>query len=106
MRLDPHYPAFRLHVLASVYWSLGRYEEAIATQKRQLARTPDQLFAYISLASLYSLLGHEVEARAAGAEVRRLNPAFSLELASKSWPYKDPQDLDRIVTALRKAGLK
>jgi tetratricopeptide (TPR) repeat protein len=105
MRLNPHYPAFYLTNLASIYWLLGRYEEVIATEKRHLARNPDQLMAYLNLAVSYSLLGQEAEARTAAAEVLRLNPDFSLEVA-RSWPYKDPADLERAIAALRKAGLK
>ena len=89
-----------------MYSSLGRYEEAIATQKRRLARNPTQVYAYIALAASYSMLGREEEARAAAAEVQRLHPTFSLEVARQTWPYKDPQDIERRMTALRKAGLK
>ena len=106
MRLNPHYPAFYLHFLSNAYWSLGRYEETIAAEKRLLARTPDQLVAYINLAFSYSMLGQEAEARAAAAEVLRLNPAFSLEVARQSWPFKNPADLEQAIAALRKAGLE
>jgi adenylate cyclase len=106
MRLNPHYPDFYLTYLASAYWLLGRYEEVIATEKRHLARNPDQLMAYLNLAVSSSLLGQEAEARAAAADVLRLNPDFSVEMARQTWPYKDPEDLERAIAALRQAGLE
>ena len=46
------------------------------------------------------------EAQAAVAEVRRLNPQLSLKvLAEEKVLYKDPAVLERMIAALRKAGL-
>ena len=55
---------------------------------------------------IYSELGWEEEARAAVAEVLRLNPNFTLATARQTWPMKDPADLERVLAALRKAGLE
>ena len=54
----------------------------------------------------YSELGREEEARAAGAEVRRLVPQFSVERWKRMAPYKDPAVTERIAAAVRKAGLQ
>jgi hypothetical protein len=35
-----------------------------------------------------------------------MNPSFSVEIASKGWPYKNKADLDLVIDALHKAGLK
>lgn len=106
MRLNPYYPAPVLHNLNNAYWQMGRYKEAIAAEKRLLSRNPEFVFAYVGLAASYSALGRDEEARAAAAEVRRLNPQFSLEVVKESWPCKDPADIERALTALRKAELK
>ena len=106
MRLNPHYPPFYLFQLGEAYRYTGRYEEAIAAYKRALTRNPDLLPAHLGLAVIYSELGREEEARAEAAEVLRLNPKYSLEVLRQMSPYKDPAVLERMIAALRKAGLK
>ena len=51
-------------------------------------------------------MGREQEARAEAEEVLRINPKFSLDLFKKASPYKDPSEIDKVVDAMRKAGLK
>ena len=53
-----------------------------------------------------SELGQLAEARAAAAEVLRINPQFSLAIHEQREPIKDPAVLERHLVALRKAGLK
>jgi tetratricopeptide (TPR) repeat protein len=106
MRLNPHYPPDYLFILGEAYSFTGRYEEAIAALKRVLTRIPALLPVHLNLAVIYSELGREEEARAEAAEVLRLNPKFSLEVWRQRNPYKDPAVLERMVAALRKAGLK
>jgi len=48
----------------------------------------------------------EKEAQSEAEEVRRLNPKFSVDYWSKVSPYKDQTETDKIIDALRKAGLK
>jgi adenylate cyclase len=106
MRLNPHYPATYLFSLGTAYRLMGRYEEAIAAFKRALTRNPDLLPVHINLAVVYSELGREEEARAEAAEVLRINPKYSLEVWRQITPYKDPAVLERMLAALRRAGLK
>ena len=84
----------------------GRYEEGIAAIKKALQLAPNYLFAYIILATLYSYAGREAEARAAAAEVQRIDPNFSLIRYAKEIPWKEGPRRDRILDALRQAGLK
>jgi adenylate cyclase len=105
MRLDPHSPAPWLWMLGQAYGLTGRYEEAIAAHKKVLSRNPDFWPAHLELAVIYSEQGREEEARAE-AEILRLNPNFSLEVWRQNVPYKDPAVVERILAALRKAGLK
>jgi len=51
-------------------------------------------------------MGKEKEAHAEAKEVLRLNPRFSLEGLGKNLPYKNQDQIDRFIEALRKAGLK
>lgn len=61
---------------------------------------------YIIMAACYSLSGRMEEARAAAAEVIRVNPKFSLEQFAKTIPHKDPAVRERFIESIRKAGLK
>jgi adenylate cyclase len=106
MRLNPHYPPFYLYFLGEAYRSTGRNEEAIATLKRALTRNSNLLPAHLGLATIYSELGREEEARAQAAEVLKISPKYSLEVWRQRAPYKDPAVLERQLAALRKAGLK
>ena len=51
------------------------------------------------------MLRSEEDAKAEAAEVLRIDPKFSLESYRKGRLYKNPEDLDRVIDALRKAGL-
>ena len=84
----------------------AQYEEAIAAYKKVLHHNPDDMLAHTGLAATYSLLGREEEARAAAAEVLRIEPKFSVEYIVKTLPFKNEADTERLVNALRKAGLK
>jgi len=106
MRLNPKPPNLYLRKYAEALCDLGRYEEAIAQFKKAIEREPGDIFANIFLTATYSMAGREKEARAAAAEVLKINPKFSLEQFAKVHPYKDPATKERLIDPLRKAGLK
>jgi tetratricopeptide (TPR) repeat protein len=106
MRLDPQSAAYSSLALGIACRLMGRYEEAMAAQRRALTRNPDFLPAHAELVMLYRELGREKEARAEEAEVLRLNPTYSLEIHKQRMPMKDPAVLERYVAVLRQAGLK
>src|SRR5262249_22794644 len=106
MRLNPRFPANLLSTLGLAYRLTGRDEEALDTLKRALALNPNYLPTHLFLAVISSELGQEEEARAEVAEILRLSPNFSLEVLRQRSISKDPAEAERIITALRKAGLK
>ena len=55
---------------------------------------------------VYCLVGREEETRAEAAEVLRIHPKFSVEKWAKELTYKNQDDNERFISALRKAGLK
>jgi adenylate cyclase len=104
-RLDPHYPSIVLHYLAQANFSLGNYGTAAKQLLERIARTPGTDSSRMMLAACYGHLGRIEEARAAWAELLKVNPDFSLEQRERVLPYKDPRDFARIADALAKAGL-
>ena len=85
---------------------LQRYDEAIAAFREAIRRAPDFLPAHHNLAATYAEAGRDQEARAEAAEALRLNPEFSVDRLRERLPFKNPADLDRLTSALHKAGLK
>ena len=83
-----------------------RYEDAIPVFNQVLIYNPSLWLAYWGLAVSYSELGREEEARAAGAEMLRIVPQFTVERWKRMVPQKDPAVIERWAAALRKAGLK
>lgn len=106
MRLNPHFPVYYLFALGSGYIFTEQYEEAVVAHERALTRNPDFLGSHLALAFIYSTLGREEEARAQVAEVLRISPGYSLEVAKQRAPLRDQAELEGFLQALRKAGLK
>ena len=104
-RLDPHYASIVLHFLAQANFSLGQYETAAQQLVERIARTPGTDASRMLLAASYGHLGRVEDARAAWAELLKVNPNFSLAQRERVLPYKNPDDFQRIVDGLAKAGL-
>ncbi|MGO9214851.1 MAG: tetratricopeptide repeat protein [Syntrophales bacterium] len=105
IRLNPFVANYHM-MLGAACRQTGRYEEGIAAEKKALKLAPNNLWANIQLVSLYMYAGCEDEARAAVAEIHRIDPNYSLEKFSKFYPVKEGSQRDRLIDALRKAGLK
>jgi adenylate cyclase len=105
IRLNPFQPYSYLN-LGLACRETGRYEEGITAARKSLQLAPNSLFASVTLVTLYSYAGRENEARAAAAEVLRIAPNFSILGYVKEIPWKEGPKKDRVIDALRKAGLK
>jgi TolB-like protein/class 3 adenylate cyclase/cytochrome c-type biogenesis protein CcmH/NrfG len=99
IRLNPLPPNRYFWSLGLSYGLAGQYEEGITWCEKAVHQAPDSLWARIMMTVVYSWSGRDEEARAEAAEVLRINPNFSLEKFVKR---ANP----RMVSALRKAGLK
>ena len=106
IRLNPLAPSIYFLTLSVAYRMANRFDEAIEQAKRAVERNPKDLFAYLALAVGCVLTGRETEARAAAAEVLKIDPTFSVEQFGSTLPYKDKSFVDRSIDAWRKAGLK
>ena len=106
IRLNPIPPNIYLYSLGISYTLTRQYDEAITWCEKAVRREPNSLMARLFLAAVYSLAGRDEKARIEAAEVLRINPKFSLEKFAKSVTYKNQEDQERLISALRKAGLK
>jgi adenylate cyclase len=105
IRLNPIPPPHFYLFLAIAFGSVGAHEEAIKFAEKSLIGNSDQIQPYISLAASYSSLNRIHEAQHAAEEILRIDPNFSLEYLAKTVPYKNQETLDKVIDALRKAGL-
>ncbi len=105
LRLNPFPSPNYFSNLAIIYCESGHYEKAIEAAKRALQSEPNGPIPNVTLAIAYIRLGREEEARAAVAEILRINPKWSLDRYAKNAPYTQPQ-VERNIEDLRKAGLK
>jgi adenylate cyclase len=99
IRLNPIPPGYYFWSLGLSYGATGQYDEAITWCEKAVHMEPDNLMARIMMTAVYSWSGRDEEARAEAAEVLRIDPDFSLEKFAKKAGA-------RLVSALRKAGLK
>ena len=106
MRLDPRNRDNYLLGVGVAYRAMWRCEEAITALKKFVTRHPNHGPTHVNLAACYAEVGKMEEAQAEIATVKKLYPDLFLEEARQRWPYKNPGDLERLLAALRKAGLK
>jgi len=106
IRLAPFAPSKYYYHLGEAYLLTGQCDEAISACEEAVRRGSNTPTAYRIATVAYSICGREEEARAAAAGVLRINPNFSCDSVAKTLPYKNQADIDLIIGALRKAGLK
>ena len=105
MALDPHFNSIVLYFRAQAAYQQGQYDEAVSLLKRRILRSPETDTSRVLLAASLGQMGLVDEAREAWREALAINPAYSLEQRRNVLPYKNPDDFERVVEGLRKAGL-
>jgi adenylate cyclase len=105
MRLDPAFNQQYLHSLGTAYLVAGKYETAAAIFKQRILLAPETDFSRAFLASALGHLGDVDEAQRIWAELRKINPKYSLTEHLGRLPFRDRAHSDRIVGGLAKAGL-
>jgi adenylate cyclase len=106
IRLNPLAPSAHFRTLSGACCQAGQHEEAIEMAKIGVQRAPESFSSYLQLAAVLSVGGREEEARAAAAQVLKINPKFSVEQYAGALAFRDRSHLDYMVDAMRKAGLK
>lgn len=106
IRLNPIPPAAYLWSIGMSYAFIRQYDEAVTWCEKAVRQEPNDLLARMMMTVAYSFSGRDEKARAEAAEVLRIQPKFSLEQLEKRLTYKRDEDRERVIGALRKAGLK
>jgi adenylate cyclase len=104
IRMSPVDP--RLHMtfggMGMALIELRRFDEAIVAGKKAQRRNPSYSTAYRCLASAFSHLGRDAEAREAAARVLEVDPTFTIT----SWIARGGQSNAKLlIEGLRKVGL-
>jgi TolB-like protein/Flp pilus assembly protein TadD len=105
MRLSPVYPAWFVATLGLAYMMIGDYPNAIAAHEHLIERKSLLQFAYTRLAAIHAMLGNNEKARAFAADLLKIKPDFTISGWSRVLIYKNEENLDWELNALRKAGL-
>jgi len=105
IRLEPFTPGVYYQNLGAAYRNAGQCDEAISAYQEALRRASSSLRVHVGATAAYSICGREEEARAAAAGVLRIDPNFSCDSYAKTMPYKNQADIERVIGALRRAGL-
>jgi adenylate cyclase len=106
IRLNPFGPHQLYREFGHALRYAGRLEQAVSAYKKAIQLAPDNIYPHIFLAATYIQMYREKEARAEAAEILRIDPKFSVDYLANVLAYKDQSEIDRVVNALRKAGLK
>ena len=83
---------------------LSDFAAAIKMLRNSFELHPNFIPSGLYLAASYALAGNERKAAATAAQIKRINPAYRLADDHRA-QFKDPEVRDRLIAALRKAGL-
>jgi tetratricopeptide (TPR) repeat protein len=104
LRLDPFHPPHLNAIQGHALYMLRRYREAITPLKESIRRTPRFPLGHLWLAATLVRLGQGEEAKAVAAEVLRRSPRVS-DWLQFLLPYRNPDDAEHMIDALREAGI-
>lgn len=105
LRLEKVYPAWLIDILAAAYRDGGNVELSLPAAKESIRLNPQGNEARLILCSAYGMSGDKDRARMAADEILKTHPDFHLSNYAESLPYKSPEMRDRVIDALREAGL-
>ncbi|MEE8557663.1 MAG: tetratricopeptide repeat protein, partial [Myxococcota bacterium] len=87
------------------YVVMGRYRDAVPHLMRTRARNPNFIPSYVMLALAYVETGQEKRARAEVEEVKRINPAWSVEEIGNRVVIRPQERFEEMAAALKSIGL-
>jgi adenylate cyclase len=107
IRLSPRDPElFHFHVgISTGHFIAERYEEAATWANKVIAERPETPAGRRLLAASLAQLGKDAEARKALDDLLNITPGLTATLLRNVTHFKKPEDFDRYIDAMRKAGL-
>jgi protein involved in temperature-dependent protein secretion len=107
LRLDPRY-RFRSLAIADqslCHLLLGNLDEAVSTAEKAVSVQPGNVRARQRLIAGLILRGDTDKAKAAAAQLARLQPTLDIAYIDETYPFMVPQERDQFVEALQASGL-
>ncbi len=106
MRMSPDGP-YLPWFLAITYRAAGRYDKTIEVIKelRSKRRRRNSVRIELQLAASFMQAGRVDEARATVQALLKVKPNVTLRIASRAARYRKPEDMERYLGALSRAGL-
>ncbi|MEH6814395.1 MAG: hypothetical protein V7677_17820, partial [Motiliproteus sp.] len=101
-RLNPNHSYDFAHGVAM--FMLSRYGDAIEVLKTSFELNPAFIPSGLYLAASHALSGNQSEAEAIAAKIRQVRPSYHPANTIRT-QFKKPEDRDRLLGALRQAGL-
>ena len=105
LSLNPAPPVWYRFHYGHALAQMGRREEAAEALEEVLAKNEGFIPAYWFLTGVYLRLGREDKAKETVKRMKKALPGFDLEAARLRLPHRDPEVRQRILGALKKAGL-
>jgi adenylate cyclase len=107
IRLSPHDPVlWAFHIMKGLcLFHLGDHVAAEASARMALREGPKEIWPHLGLASALAEQDRMEEARAALADLARIKPTLSISTVNGMLPHMDADFQERLVAALRKAGM-
>ena len=105
LQLEKVYPAWLIDILASAYRDSGKIELSIPVAQESIRLDPQNIDAQLILCSDYKLAANHKQAQSIADEIIASDPDFHLATYANSQPYKNPAPFNRVIGALREAGL-
>src|SRR5262245_39025513 len=103
---DPFHGPLPLGVLGFAHYMLKQYAKALRLLHECVSRWPNFRPGYVGLAGTSARSGKQEKARAAVAEVLRMEPSVTISgIVRPTIVFKDPEDDRHYFDGLRKAGL-
>lgn len=105
MRLNPDAGYLYFLLLARAYYFLGDYEQAEINLDEALSRNPENLEAHLYLAATFLNLDRADDAAWEAMEVLNIETDFSLDQWSVTYPMRQGEQMEHLLSDLRKAGM-
>lgn len=103
--LNPHHPYNYSFHLGQAHFILGDYDKAIDAFNHVLTSNPGAERAHLWLAAALAHVGRLDDADWEVEQVLISNPELTLAQVRDSYPFKRPEDMQRLIDGLHKAGL-